>query len=159
MENVLNSLYKPMRTTAAVQTAALLLQCRQGMEEDAHAYGNRLSLLLNELINTGLNEKDSLVKKTATIEIFKSQAHCIFQEGLRDDLKILVKSRRSADLPEAVSIAIEEERSIKKRPATNGTTRNPNYRGQTRQKYCLLRPYFYSGRDFRGVYFSDPLSS
>ena len=131
LENVLNLLYKPARTTAAVQME--LLQCRQGMQEDAHAYGNRLSKLLNELIETGLDEKDTLTEKTAAIKIFKKQAHCIFQEGLRNDLKILVKSRRSADLPEAVSIAIEEERSIKKRPATNGINRNPNYRGQTGQ--------------------------
>ena len=69
LENVLNSLYKPARTTAAVQME--LLQCRQGMQEDAHAYGNRLSKLLNELIETGLDEKDTLTEKTAAIKIFK----------------------------------------------------------------------------------------
>lgn len=98
--------------------------------------GNRLSQLLNELIETGLDERDTLTEKTATIKIFKKQAHCIFQEGLHDDLKILVKSRRTADLQEAVSIAIEEERSTKKRPTTSGTNRNRNSGNNTGQSYC-----------------------
>lgn len=36
LENVLNSLYKPARTAATVQME--LLQCKQGANEDAHAY-------------------------------------------------------------------------------------------------------------------------
>ena len=113
-----------------------LLKCTQGAQEDALSYGSRLAKLLNELIKVGQDGNDTPVEKAAAVNIFKRQAHTLFQEGLRDDLKILVKSRRSADLQEAISIAIEEERCTNKRTATFALNRGTNSASSGAQRYC-----------------------
>ena len=134
LEDVLTSVYKPPRTASTVQRE--LLYSRQGPNESAHQYGNRVSKLLRELIATGIDDKDSLVEKNATVKVFKKQTLTIFEDGLRDDLKVLVKSQRPADLQEAITIAIDEERAITKRPATRGTNPSTQNKNKTASRYC-----------------------
>ena len=133
LEDVLTSVYRPSRTASTVQRE--LLYSRPGTNESAHQYGNRVSKLLRELVATGVDDKDSLIEKHATVKVFKRQTLSIFEDGLRDDLKILVKSRRPADLQEAITIAIDEERTIAKRPSTRETKTSSDTH-QAAPRYC-----------------------
>lgn len=72
-------------------------------------YGNRLAKLVNKLTLSSIKDKYNPEERKALVMITMRLAHFLFKKGLYDELNVLVKSQRSTNLHEVISIAIEEE--------------------------------------------------
>jgi len=99
---------------------------KQKPNETAHAFGQHVDLFAMKLYESMVEEREhSPVFKNAIQQTIKEQALINFQIGLRDELKILVRSQRYTTLQEAITDASAKEKLI-------GPTRANNYAGKNR---------------------------
>jgi len=124
LKQQLETCYQTKQSTMHLQIEFNSL--KQKPNETAHAFGQRVDLLAMKLYDSMIKgEEHSIGYKGAIQQTIKKQALINFQIGLRDELKIFVRSQRYTTLQEAITNASAEEKFI-------GLTRANNYSGKNR---------------------------
>ncbi|XP_026475865.1 uncharacterized protein LOC113381098 [Ctenocephalides felis] len=108
LKQTLEELFVDHRSVSSLQVE--FNQCRQSSREKVLDYSERLSNILEQLIEATTRQSRNPEKDPYISELLRYQALNIFQEGLHPDLRILIKSKNLQSLEKAISAAIEEER-------------------------------------------------
>ena len=126
--------YLGKRSTAHLQVEFHSL--RQGHNESAQDFGRRADQLAMELFESMEEGKNhTSEQRQAVLENIKEQALHIYQTGLHEDIKLLVRAQRYQSLTEAITGAIAEEK-VKGPSNRNGTYSNKNkFESQKRSSY------------------------
>lgn len=106
----LEEFYIEKRSIAHLQLE--LTTCRQKLDEDVRAYSHRIEKILAPLIDASIEGKGR-ESALAIQGLLKQQALNIFQEGLLQPLKLIVKAKGKTEFEDAVAIAILEECAFK----------------------------------------------
>jgi len=131
LKQQLETCYQTKQSTTHLQIEFNSL--KQRPNETAHAFGQRVDILAMKLYDSMIEgEEHSATYKGAIQQTIKKQALINFQIGLRDELKILVRSQRYTTLQEAITGASAEEKLI-------GPTRANNYAGRNRSETTRSR--------------------
>jgi len=108
---------------------------RQKTNETAYAFGQQVDLLTMKLYDSIIEgETYQIEYKRAFQLLIQKQALTNFQNGLRNDIKILVRSQKYTTLQEAIAVASAEEK-------LNGPTSSKfnNYTGKPKNEVKNLR--------------------
>ncbi|XP_077264813.1 uncharacterized protein LOC143898889 [Temnothorax americanus] len=132
LKQQLEACYQAKQSTTHLQIEFNTL--KQKPNESAHAFGQRVDLLAMKLYDAMIEGEDhSSMFKRAIQQTIQKQALINFQIGLRDELKILVRSQRYATLQEAITGASAEEKLIGPTATKTGASLYKNKPGYTRQ--------------------------
>lgn len=137
--------YSERKSSYAVRND--LLQSRLGARVLTKDYGNRLEGLSGLLIRTILREEKDENNWPTIQRYLEKQALEDFIDGLRDELRLIVKARNVRNLDEAIREAVEEEKLIFNHRARNERQKE-NYKGNFQdqgagpQKYKPVRCTF-----------------
>ena len=113
--------YLGKRSTAHLQIEFYSLKQRHN--ESAQDFGRRAEQLAMELFESMEEGKDHTAEqRQAVLENIKEQALYIYQTGLHEDIKLLVRAQRYTSLTEAITGAIAEEK-VKGVDNRNSTSR------------------------------------
>ncbi|XP_024892140.1 uncharacterized protein LOC112467669 [Temnothorax curvispinosus] len=132
LKQQLEDCYQAKQSTTHLQIEFNTL--KQEPNESAHAFGQRVDLLAMKLYDAMIEGEDhSSMFKRAIQQTIQKQALINFQIGLRDELKILVRSQNNATLQEAITGASAEEKLIGPTTTKTGASLYKNKPGYTRQ--------------------------
>ncbi|KYN01997.1 hypothetical protein ALC62_07214 [Cyphomyrmex costatus] len=101
--------YLGKRGTSYLQLEFNTLKQKSG--ENAHTYGQRVDQLAMEIYETLIEKRTyTSEQKRAILDTIQDQALLNFVLGLREDIKMIVRSQRYTNLQEAINAASAEER-------------------------------------------------
>ncbi|XP_018368333.1 PREDICTED: uncharacterized protein LOC108764548 [Trachymyrmex cornetzi] len=111
--------YLGKRGTSHLQLEFNALKQKPG--ESAHTFGRRVDTLAMELYESLIEKRDNTSEqKRAILETIQDQALLNFKLGLREDIKLVVRSQKYTSLQEAINAASAEEK-------VKGPTLRANY--------------------------------
>ncbi|KYN11058.1 General transcription factor II-I repeat domain-containing protein 2 [Trachymyrmex cornetzi] len=111
--------YLGKRGTSHLQLEFNALKQKPG--ESAHTFGRRVDTLAMELYESLIEKRDNTSEqKRAILETIQDQALLNFELGLREDIKLVVRSQKYTSLQEAINAASAEEK-------VKGPTLRTNY--------------------------------
>lgn len=111
LKQQLENSYQGKQSTAHLQLEFNSLKQKPG--ESAQTYGQRADNLAMKLYDSMIEgENHAIEHKRAILQTIQKQALLNYQLGLRDELKILVRSQRHATLLDAIMCASEEEKLL-----------------------------------------------
>jgi len=128
LKQQLETSYQSKQSTAHLQLEFNAL--KQKYNETAQSFGQRVDQLAMNLYNSMIEgENHASSAKRTILQTIQKQALLNFQLGLRNDLKILVRSQRYTTLQEAIAGASAEEKLIG--PSTSRATNSSLYKSET----------------------------
>lgn len=108
LKETLKKLYGERRSLFSLQNE--FNQLRQRIGESVQSFGNRVENTLMELIEATVREERSEVSRRTLQSFLRKQALELFREGLKEEIRIIVKARNIDTLEVAIREAMEEER-------------------------------------------------
>ncbi|XP_026467853.1 uncharacterized protein LOC113371441 [Ctenocephalides felis] len=124
LKAALEELYLDNRSVSSLQIE--FNQSRQGFNESARDFGLRLQDILRELIDATIKQIEIPDSNVYCSKLLNYQALHIFQEGLHNDLKFLIKAKQLKTLELAISAAVEEEKLLNSSKNFKSNFKKPN---------------------------------
>ena len=126
--------YLGKRSTAHLQVEFNSL--KQKHNESAQGFGRRADHLAMELFESMEEGKNHTTEqRQAVLENIKEQALHIYQTGLHDDIKLLVRAQRYKSLTEAITGAVAEEKVKGPNNNNNAYSNRNKFESQKRSSY------------------------
>ncbi|XP_076386071.1 uncharacterized protein LOC143264142 [Megachile rotundata] len=137
LQTTLTTLFTEKRSLCTMQTE--FNTCRQRNGESVRDYATRLEKLKTELTQITLKPRNTNAVNVALAESVNEQALNIFTIGLKEKLRIIIRSRQYDNLKTAITAAIEEEQSLGLTPTRNfekfSDYKTPNSSGPNRNRF------------------------